>query len=246
MKIVVFDSGMGSLSIIKSIQKVTKAEIIYFADQKNYPYGKKSKSELKKIIQTTIRKIKQKFEPDMIIIASNTPSILFSEFLNGDIIGVLPPVKLASKISKTKNIAILATSATIKSKELNLFIKKESIGVNVKRIDASELIDLVESGKFLTNKKFCRKIIRSIGKHFEGIDVITLSSTHLPFLLPLLKTEFRSIKFLDPAESIAKKISLRMKKSKRNRLRIYTSKEPKILQRNLQRIGIKNRVNFLA
>ena len=145
MKIAVFDSGMGSLSIIKSIQKVTKAEIIYFADQKNYPYGKKSKSELKKIIQTTITKIKQKFEPDMIIIASNTPSILFSEFLNGDIIGVLPPVKLASKISKTKNIAILATSATIKSKELNLFIKKESISVNVKRIDASELIDLVES-----------------------------------------------------------------------------------------------------
>ena len=106
MKIAVFDSGMGSLSIIKSIQKVTKAEIIYFADQKNYPYGKKSKSELKKIIQTTITKIKQKFEPDMIIIASNTPSILFSEFLNGDIIGVLPPVKLASKISKTKNIVI--------------------------------------------------------------------------------------------------------------------------------------------
>jgi len=40
VKIAVFDSGLGSLSIIKEIQKITKSEIIYFADQKNYPYGK--------------------------------------------------------------------------------------------------------------------------------------------------------------------------------------------------------------
>ncbi|MDC1136398.1 glutamate racemase, partial [Nitrosopumilus sp.] len=41
-KIVVFDSGLGSLSIIKEIQKITKTDIVYFADQKNYPYGTKS------------------------------------------------------------------------------------------------------------------------------------------------------------------------------------------------------------
>ena len=39
-KIVVFDSGLGSLSIIKEIQKNMKTDIVYFADQKNYPYGK--------------------------------------------------------------------------------------------------------------------------------------------------------------------------------------------------------------
>jgi len=50
-KVVVFDSGFGSLSIIKAIQKITRAEIIYFADQKNFPYGKKSKHHLKKLLQ---------------------------------------------------------------------------------------------------------------------------------------------------------------------------------------------------
>jgi len=44
-KIVIFDSGFGSLSIIKPIQKAMKSNIIYFADQKNFPYGKKSKSQ---------------------------------------------------------------------------------------------------------------------------------------------------------------------------------------------------------
>jgi len=43
MKIAVFDSGFGSLSIIREIQKKIKGELIYFADQKNFPYGGKAK-----------------------------------------------------------------------------------------------------------------------------------------------------------------------------------------------------------
>ena len=54
MSIVVFDSGLGSLSIIKEIQKKFKGELIYFADQKNFPYGLKSKIELENIIKETI------------------------------------------------------------------------------------------------------------------------------------------------------------------------------------------------
>ena len=55
-KIVVFDSGLGSLSIIKPIQKICKADIAYYADQKNYPYGDKSHAQLDSIIKKTDRK----------------------------------------------------------------------------------------------------------------------------------------------------------------------------------------------
>ena len=48
-KIVIFDSGLGSLSIIQPIQRIRKSNIVYFADKKNFPYGKKSVIELKKI-----------------------------------------------------------------------------------------------------------------------------------------------------------------------------------------------------
>ena len=77
MKIAVFDSGLGSLSIIKAIQKKIKCDIIYVADKKNFPYGKKTKPQLYKIIIDTIEKISEKFEPDIIVLASNTPSLLF-------------------------------------------------------------------------------------------------------------------------------------------------------------------------
>ena len=79
VKIAIFDSGLGSLSIINPIRKVTKAEIIYFADQKNFPYGKKSKSELLRIITKSVRMLKKQFSPDLVVIASNTPSLILGK-----------------------------------------------------------------------------------------------------------------------------------------------------------------------
>lgn len=246
-RIAVFDSGLGSLSIIKSIQKFTKSEIIYFADQKNFPYGTKSKAELKKIIDKTILKLEKIFEPDIIVMASNTPSILFPDYLTGKIIGVLPPIKQAAMLTETGNIGILATTSAVKSTSLSRYVKKSS-SMRVRKIDVTELIRLVETGKFLREKKYCTKIIRKIlGRELteNNIDVVTLSSTHLPFLLPILKKEFPSIKFLDPADEVGKKIAGKIKNSKQNKLKIYTSNHPEILQSQLRMIGIKNKVSFL-
>lgn len=64
-KIVVFDSGLGSLSIIKAIQKISKSDIIYFADQHNFPYGKKSQAQLSRIIQNSIKLLGKEFSPDI-------------------------------------------------------------------------------------------------------------------------------------------------------------------------------------
>ena len=252
-KIVVFDSGFGSLSIIKTIQKTTKSEIIYFADQKNFPYGKKTKSQLYTIINQTINLLKNKFNPDLIIVGSNTPTLLLDEIFTSNIIGVLPPLKEASKISKTKNIAILATNSVIKSKELSRYIKKNQLSkkIRVKKVNASSLIDLVESGKFITNKKFSQKLIKKILSNVffqNDIDVATLSSTHLPLLKSILQLEFPGITFLDPAVEVADKVKrLTIKKeSKKNSLRIFTSGNPKTFQKQLRRIGIKNKINSLS
>jgi len=165
-KIVVFDSGFGSLSIIRAIQKTIKSEIIYFADQKNFPYGKKTKSQLYSIVNKTINLLKNKFNPDLIVVGSNTPTLLLDKIFTTKVIGISLPLREASMISKTKNIAVLATSSVTKSKELSRYIKKNHLSKNirVKKVNASSLIKLVESGKFITNKKFCQKIIKKTQK----------------------------------------------------------------------------------
>ena len=245
MKIVVFDSGLGSLSIIKAIQKKTKSDIIYLADKKNFPYGKKTKSQLYKIVSDTIKKISERFDPDVIVLASNTPSLLFREKLPKNIITVLPPLE---KIQKPGNIAILATEIVAKSKELDNYISEFNDLKDVWKINCSELVELVESGKFLTDEKNCIKTILKVLKdEFKenNIKIATLSSTHLPFLLPFLKKSFRGIEFLDPADDVAVKISkLNGSQAKRNSLSIYTTQSPKALQRNLKNLGISNKVTI--
>ena len=247
MKIVVFDSGLGSLSIIKAIQKNTKSDIIYLADKKNFPYGKKTKSQLYKIVSNTIKKISERFDPDVIVLASNTPSLLFREKLPNNVITVLPPLE---KIQKPGNVAILATEVITKSKELDNYISEFNDLKGVLKINCSELVELVESGKFLIDEKNCVKtILKVLKEEFKEnkIKVATLSSTHLPFLLPFMKKYFKKVEFLDPADDVAIKITkLKGPISIRNSLSIYTTKSPKALQRNLKSMGISNKVNLFS
>ena len=251
-RIIVFDSGFGSISIIKPIQQAIKSEIIYFADQKNFPYGKKSKLELTKIITKTVNMLEEKFKPDLIVIGSNTPSLLV-EINKKNTVKVLPPIKKAVRISMTGNVAILATHAVIRSRKLSEYVRKSKLPkhVNLRKIDATQLVRLVEEGKFLDNQKLCEKTVRKVlSKPFSksNVDVAILSSTHLPFLLPFLKKQFPNIIFVDPAKEIAQKIRkiVARKPSKTNTIKIFTSSNPKKFQKYLWQIGIKKNVSLLV
>ena len=252
VKIAVFDSGLGSLSIIKEIQKIAKTDIVYFADQKNYPYGTKSQAQLNTIMKKTINLLEEKFVPDIIVVASNTPSLMLN-LQSKKIVDVKPPLKVAIKKSKSKRIGILATKSAINSKGLTDYIEEENIPKSYKifKINGSNLVNLVESGKFLNNKKYCKKIIKENLENIvisEKIDTITLSSTHLLFLKTLLKKEFPQIQFLDPGNIVAIKIlkKIKNKQSKRNSLKIFTSGNVIDFKNKLNKIGINNKINYLS
>ena len=255
MAIVVFDSGFGSLSIIREIQKKFKGELIYFADQKNFPYGIKSKPELEQIIKKTISLLEKEFSPQLIIMASNTPTLLLDyRKFSSKLVGVFPPLNNAVKLSKTRNIAILGTKSVIQSEAITEFIEKCNVpnDIVIHKIDCSSLVELVESGKFLTDEEYCKNIIKEVLEDVfldNLIDVATLSSTHLPFLELLLKSIFKNIKFLDPAKDIVNAINdinLEEDELQQLQLRIFTSGDVKLFEKNLQMMGIKNKVNSLS
>ena len=252
VKIAVFDSGLGSLFIIKSIQKKIKSDIIYFADQKNFPYGTKSKPHFKKIIEKTISTLMKKFNPDLIVVGSNTPSILLKNILKKPkVIGVLPPLRDAVSNTRTSSIAILATKSVVESKSLKNYIKKNvPHSIKVIKINASPLVELVESLQFVHDKKLCKKKIRDLLLEpfkTNNVDVVILSSTHLPFLLPMLKKIFPMVKFLDPANTVANEIVMVVskKKSKKNTIRVFASGNVALFQNKLKQLGFIYRVRTL-
>jgi len=255
-KIVVFDSGFGSLSVIREIRKIFKGELIYFADQKNFPYGVKSKPELENIIKDTINLLEEKFSPDFIIMASNTPTLLLRRDLSRisrKLAGIYPPLSDAVKISRTKNIAILGTRSITQSESVTEFIEKCDVpnDIVIHKIDCSLLVELVESGKFLTDEEYCKNIIKEVLEDIfldNLIDVATLSRTHLPFLEPFLRSIFKNVKFLDPAKNISNVLKDFVEDNdlQQNVLRIFTSGDVKLFKKNLQMMGIDDEVNFLT
>jgi len=254
MKIAVFDSGFGSISIIREIQKIFKGELIYFADQKNFPYGVKSKIELENIIKETIVLLEKKFSPELIVMASNTPTLLLNfSRISPKIVGVYPPLNEAVKISRTRNIAILGTRTIIQSENITKFIENCKVpnDIVIHKIDCSLLVELVESGKFLTDEEYCKNIIKEVLEDVfldNLVDVATLSSTNLPFLEPFLRWIFKNVKFLDPAKNISNVLKDFVENNdlQQNVLRIFTSGDVNLFKKNLQMMGIDDEVNFLT
>jgi len=250
VKIVVFDSGLGSLSIIKPIQKQIKCNIIYFADTKNFPYGKKSIKEIRNITSQTISILLKSFKPELIIVGSNTLSLTLNSRAK-NILPVLPPLNEAKRITKSKSIAILATESIVKSNLLDNYIKNlKTNNIKIIKVNASRLVELVEYGKFYSNPELCKNIIKkTLSPIFikNNVDVVTLSSTHLPFLLGFFKNIFPDITFLDPSELLAKKLKQKyFNSTKRNSLQIFTSGSIISLQKKLRHFGIKNKISKLT
>jgi glutamate racemase len=250
VKIVVFDSGLGSLSVIKQIQKQIKCNIIYFADTKNFPYGKKSIKEIRNITSQTISILLKSFKPELIVVGSNTLSLTLNSRAK-NILLILPPLNEAKRITKSKSIAILATESIVKSNLLDDYIRNfKTNNIKIIKVNASRLVELVEYGKFYSNPELCRNIIKkTLSPIFikNNVDVVTLSSTHLPFLLGFFKNIFPDITFLDPSELLAKKLKQKyFNSTKRNSLQIFTSGSIISLQKKLRHLGIKNKISKLT
>jgi len=252
--IAVFDSGLGSLSVIRGLRsQISKENIIYYADKKNFPYGQKSVNELEQIMAETVSNLSS-FDPKLIVVASITPSIQMLSKIKSmssiPILGVSIPLKEASRLTKKKHIGILGTRGTIRSRELDEQIKSEvPQDIFVTKFDASDLIEIVEKGLFLNDDH----TIRTISKVMEGLkdtnlDVLILSSTHLSFIRSHLESMYPSVRIIDSALNAVKEIRQYLKsknilrKNGLGRIRIVVNGNKDELQETLHDMGLSGNV----
>ena len=251
-----FDSGIGSLSIIRELKReVPNEDLLYFADRAHFPYGNKSHPLLREVIVNTINYLRR-YKPKLVVVASNTPSIQVLDEVRRyvtdvPIIGVRPPLKEAAKMTRKKHIGIMATEGTIRSKELEIQIRREvPQHILVTRFNASPIIELIEQGVHLENERRTFDVVsRVLGDGVdEKIDVITLSSTHLPFVKTYLNALLPTVRFVDPAQIVARDVrkflkSNRMaKKSGTGRLQILVSDGKREFERSVRAMGIREPV----
>ena len=135
MRVGVFDSGIGGLTVLKNIYKhYPNNEYIYFGDTLNLPYGNKTKEELNNLSSLDIEFLLSK-KVDMIIIACGTISSNCIDYLknkyNIPIYDIISPTINYLNNSNYQNIGVIATNATINSHIFKNNVNKE-IDVEIK------------------------------------------------------------------------------------------------------------------
>lgn len=216
--IAVFDSGIGSYSIVEKIHKNFPGQnLVYLSDRASFPYGGKSADELFGVVSKAISFLEKEFNPASIVIASNVPSVTImprlKEAHSTQLFGVFPPIKEALEASKTKQIGVMGVESLVKNQAIMSYIQSQCCDPRaVHVINASNLVELVESGKFIFDQKLTSSEVRnSVEQSLKinpAIDTFTLSSTHLPWLAQYFSKEYPQLNFIDPADSVVRALPL--------------------------------------
>lgn len=207
----VFDSGVGGFSILLKAQKLLPKEtFIYLSDQKNVPYGGKSKEQLISFLTKAMEFFTSK-NVKAVVLACNTATIhtIYEMRKKFDIpiIGTVPVIKTIAKMTKSRKTAVFSTPATAKSEYLKALIKKFADGVDVVKVGGSNLEELVEEGKIHD-----RQTINVLKKHLvplveKGVDAIALGCTHYPFLRQEIeKIVGPHVKVVDSGGAVARRL----------------------------------------
>lgn len=214
--IAVFDAGIGSYSIVEKIRKTwPQKDIVYFADRASFPYGRKNAASLLEVMKRTIDYLNG-FNPSGIVIASNAPSIMVlgdvQKTTSTPVSGVLPPLKTAIETSRSGHVAIMGVASLIDSEMFAQFVAPYGGQATVLGFNASGAIDHVENGDFLFKPEQTRatvqKLMADILDHDPQIDVLTLSSTHLPWLRHYFEEAAPNCTFLDPADDVVNALDI--------------------------------------
>ena len=216
-KILVFDSGLGGLTVFSEIAKLRPAaHYLYCADDAGFPYGAWKEPELITRVVDVIGARIAADAPDMIVIACNTASTLVLPDLRArwpeiPFIGTVPAIKPAAEGSTSRMISVLATPGTVKRDYTQNLIAQFAAHCRVNLVGSTQLARLAE--EYMHKGLVCDEdIAAEIAPCFETqgnarTDAVVLACTHYPLLID----SFRRlapwpVTWVDPAPAIARRV----------------------------------------
>jgi glutamate racemase len=234
-KVGIFDSGVGGLTVAKSIyQAKLFDEIIYFGDTARVPYGSKNESTIIRYSLESLEFLKN-FDINFLITACNSVSSCalpeLKKEANFEVVGVIEAGIEAVKkeANKEDNILIIGTKTTINS---NLYqIGLQNLGYkNIIAIPTPLFVPVVEEEAY--NKGLLDELFKLYFSNLKNIDVVVLGCTHFPMLSPYLKEYFKGAKLIHSGEAIVELLKDRynLKPKKETKIQFLASENPEHLK----------------
>ena len=186
----VFDSGIGGLTVVKSIVDSMPGEnIIYFGDTAHVPYGTRSERQITEYVLADVRFLRT-FDIKAVVIACNTADSVAKEkvretYPDLPVFGVVDPAsRLAAETTKNGKVGVIATNATVK------------------------LVPLVENGRFETGDPVIEIVLHEYLDPLveKGIDTLVLGCTHYPLLYGTITHLYPELNVISSSDAAAAKM----------------------------------------
>jgi glutamate racemase len=215
--ILVFDSGLGGLTVHREVTKARPdARYVYAADDAFFPYGKQREPALVERVLKVMGELIEAHEPDLVVVACNTASTLVLPQLRATFkvpfVGTVPAIKPACAASKTRMVSVLGTEATVQREYTRTLIRDFADGCAIHLVGSPRLAELAEAelhGQPPSDAEIAAEIAPCfVEQNGARTDTIALACTHYPLLLErLLRLAPWPVAFIDPAPAIARRVT---------------------------------------
>ncbi|AOG49899.1 glutamate racemase [Brucella melitensis] len=256
--ILVFDSGIGGLTVLREARVVMPdRRFVYIADDAGFPYGNWEEEALKRRIIELFGEFIANYDPEIAVIACNTASTLVLEDLRRaypslPFVGTVPAIKPAAERTSSGLVSVLATPGTVKRAYTRDLIQSFASRCHVRLVGADGLAAIAEA--HIRGESFDEALVMAqiapcfIEKDGKRTDIVVLACTHYPFLVNVLRRLAPwPVDWLDPAEAIARRMkSLLPARSdddefhSQDDLAFFTSRKPDYaIRRLMQGFGLR-------
>ena len=206
LRIGLFDSGVGGLTVLKQIYRQMPGEsILYLADTARLPYGTKSPEEILRYVREIIDWMLTQ-GVKMVIMACNTSSALALDIVRDEydipILGLILPGAMAA-VKQGRRIGVIATPATAASNAYGLAIQEIDPKAKVWQVGCPEFVTLIEQNRL--NSPYTKEVAYSYLQPLlaQNIDTLIYGCTHYRHLEEIFQSILPpTVKIIDPAEYI--------------------------------------------
>jgi len=210
-QLLIFDSGIGGISVLREIKlQLPNIAIDYLFDNAYYPYGLLNEKQLIKRLCTLIGSVVARDRPSLVVIACNSASTAalpaLRELLDIPVVGVVPAIKPAAAISRTKRVGLLATQGTINRDYIDQLITQYAPDCEIVRVGSNELVAMAEQA-YRGNSVPMQQLRDICAPFIQQVDTLVLGCTHFPLLSSEIKqvTQQR-VSLVDSGSAIANRV----------------------------------------
>lgn len=210
-RIGVFDSGLGGLSVLRSIrQRLPHAQLLYVADSGYAPYGERGDDYVcdRSLV---IADFLYRQGAQLLVIACNTATAaaataVRARYPDGRIVGVEPGLKPAATLTRNGRVGVMATTGTLRSERFRLLAQAHAAHLDLRLQPCTGLAAAIEAGEVDAPTVRERVATHCAALREQDVDTVVLGCTHYPFVAHHIQAEMGpDVRLIDTSDAVARR-----------------------------------------